>query len=449
MQDKNIDFEFCAICSLVKEHVFQCLIMPAYSPSLALRDYLKPYLRLLRAWHRKRFYALSRSLLQSRSTVLSQSGRTRLQHKQGGLTARLDKWVSTMSTFLTQLPWKDIEKRHFARLRRRQEGWSMVIHDGSDMNKRWAEKMEGLSTVRDASTGEMVNGYTFFLSIGFGKRSWDIHPIDCTLINPTDEDFTCKGDMLKAQLKKMLHYGVGIDYLHVFDREFDDEKWFTFLDQQELSWLIRLQENRKVWFRGEEHKLDSIRETLLEGGREQPDGTIINWATIDVPLPSLKKKRGKIPRRTYTLIVIKRPQFKKPMLFLISGSIRKVEEAMQWYLSYLDRWEVEDGIRFFKQALGIEVMQLMKHDKLQSLLYLQMLLMDFILREYDRGVRPIGAPLREVLQRSIKNDTRILSPYLLADHLGDTLKDDQRQCDPTLVPHVISQLSLFEAMDIF
>lgn len=92
-------------------------------------------------------------------------------------------------------------------------------------------------------------------------------------------------------------------------------------------------------------------------------------------------------------------------------------------------------------------MQLRSFNRLKYFLNLQVLLLDFLLREYDIGVRPIGAELREILQRSIVGDTRILSPYLLADHIGDDLLKHQHDRDLDLVPRESPQLSLLPSMD--
>ena len=92
-------------------------------------------------------------------------------------------------------------------------------------------------------------------------------------------------------------------------------------------------------------------------------------------------------------------------------------------------------------------MQLRTFSRLENFLNLQILLVDFLLREYDKGVRPVGSDLREILQRSIKNDTRIVSPYLLADHISETLLEDQRHSDPSLVPVSNPQLSIFPVLD--
>lgn len=421
--------------------------MPPYSSSLALRDYLRPYLRLLGAWDRQHLYDLCRGILQSRSSVLSRSGRTRLQ-REDGMRARLDNWVKRMSALLEALPWHAIHAIHRRRLRSRQGAWHLVVHDMSDIAKPFAEKLEGLTTVRDGSTGALVPGYTFCMSIGVGRALWDIHPIDAALLNPLAENFTSQNDACKEQIRNILSSGIGNDLLHVFDRGFDDEKYFHFFDGEEMAWMVRLKENRIVTFRGEEHRLDAVVETIL-GERSWSDG-MCTYGRSDIGITITHDGRGgRIPAetRTYVLVAVRRPKYARPMLLLLNGRVHDIREATRLYADYLERWEVEDCIRFLKQSLKTEQMQLRTFERLRCFLHLQVLLVDFLLREYDRGVRPPGAELREVLLRSIDGDTRILSPYLLTDRIGEQLLAGQRCADRDLVPHASLQCCLFPTMD--
>ena len=428
--------------------------MSPYSSSLALRDSLKPYLRLLGAWDRRRLYALCRSLLQARSSVLSRAARTRLQRRRRGAVvylSRVDDWVKIMSSFLEEIPWDAFRTVHWRRLRERhgERSWHLVVHDMSDIAKPFAEKLEGLSTVHDGSTGELVNGYVFCLSIGVGKESWDIHPIWTTLLNPHAKEFTSQNDAFKTQIRQMLNAEIGRDVLHVFDRGFDDEKWLDFGDSEKIAWMIRLKDNRKVTFRGEpDHAITTVAATILSE-RVLRDGDC-TYAKADIGIEVTHDADGKkiTPEmRTYALVAVKREKYVRPLLLLLNGRVKDLREAVRLYNDYLDRWEIEDCIRFGKQSLKTEQMQLRTFIRLQRFLQLQLLLWDFLLREYDKGVRPIGASLREILLRSIGGDTHILSPYLLADHIGDSLRADQRQCDPDLVPRLSPQLTLLPVMD--
>jgi len=356
-----------------------------------------------------------------------------------------------MSHFLEEIPWDAFRDVHWRRLRERQTDrpWHLVVHDMSDIAKPFAKKLEGLSTVHDGSTGELVNGYVFCLSIGVGKEPWDIHPIWTTLVNPHAQEFTSGNDLFKKQIRQMLLAGIGQDLLHVFDRGFDDEKWFHFGDREDIAWMIRLKDNRKVTFRGERnHAITTVADTLLS---ERPlhDGDC-TYARADIGIEITHDADGKkiTPEtRTYSLVAVKREKYHKPLLLLLNGRVKDLREAVHLYNDYLDRWEVEDCIRFGKQSLKTEQMQLRTFIRLERFLQLQLLLWDFLLREYDKGVRPTGADLREILLRSIEGDTRILSPYLLADHIGDSLRADQRQHDPDLVPRLSPQLALFTVMD--
>lgn len=364
------------------------------------------------------------------------------------MRARLDNWVKRMSSLIERLPWKDIEAIHWHRLLSRQGAWQLVIHDMSDIAKPFAEKLDGLSTIHDGSTGNLVHGYVFCMSIGVGRKPWDIHPIAATLLNPLAEDFTSQNDSWKDQCTRINAAGIGRDILHVYDRGFDDEKSFHFLDGESTAWMIRLKERRTVTFRGEEHLLSAVAETILSE-RTLRDGDCL-YAKTDIGITLTHDGRGEeIPPevRMYAFVAVKREKYQKPLLLLLNGRVHNLREAVKLYSDYLDRWEVEDCIRFGKQSLKTEQMQLRSFERLQHFLHLQILLWDFLLREYDKNVRPPGADLREILLRSIKGDTRIVSPYLLADHIGESLLHDQRQHDPDLAPCVSPQLSLLPVVD--
>src|SRR3990172_2597764 len=100
---------------------------------MRVRDYLKPYLRSL---------ALSGAKCQAARKVLRRKGKKKGQYHYRG---RVDNWVKRMSKLLGNLDWGKLMRCHWKRLRERQRSWHMIIHDGSDLAKYWARKMEGLS----------------------------------------------------------------------------------------------------------------------------------------------------------------------------------------------------------------------------------------------------------------------------------------------------------------
>jgi hypothetical protein len=277
------------------------------------------------------------------------------------------------------------------------------------------------------------------MSVGCGKELWDIHPIKATLLNPKDKNFESQNTSFQKHMREISSEKLGLDCLHIFDRGFDSEGWFSFLDGEGIAWMIRLKEKRNVEFRGENHALSAIAETILSE-RPLKDGDC-TYAQCDIGVTIGKEVRS------YGFVAVRREKYQKPLLLLVNWRVKNLWEAMKLYRNYLDRWEVEDTIRFLKQSLKTEQMQLRSFNRLKRFLDLQMLLVDFLFREYDAGVRPIGADLREILQHSISNDTRILSPYLLADHIGDDLLKHQHDTGLDLVPRISPQLSLLASMD--
>ena len=406
---------------------------------MRVRDYLKPYLRSLALSGAKcqarQLLELSKGLLQSKKAILSQAARKVLRRKgkkkgQYHYRGRVDNWVKRMSKLLGNLDWGKLMRCHWKRLRERQRSWHMIIHDGSDLAKYWARKMEGLSQVRDGSRGEIVRGYSFHGSVGIGKEAWDIHPIDIRMVDPTGKDFTCSADVMRDQIKEMLSYGIGLEQLHVFDRGYDDQKEFAFLDDQGLDWLIRMRKNRNVIYRNERgHNIRLVAESMLEDSAKSRNGIRYAyhavWIELDVDGEGRKVKTY---LKRYTLVVIDHPKYPNPMMLMTNVPVESLEGAVEMYLNYLDRWEVEDYYRFFKQTLDVETMRLMKFRKLSGFLRLLMLLSDFTLREYHKSQDPLSSSgLWEILQSSYvpAEETLIMSPYVVTQAVSELLQEEQ------------------------
>lgn len=427
---------------------------------MKVRDYLKPYLRSL-AKDGKEHQAgllleLSKGLLQSRKAILSQAARKVLRRKgkkkgQYWYRGRVDNWVKRMSNFLGDIKWERLICLHWKRLRYRQSSWHMIVHDGGDIAKYWARKMEALSMVHDGSRSEIVHGYSFHGSVGVGKTDWDISPIDIRMVDPTSEDFTCYADIMRDQIREMVLHGIGLEQLHVFDRGYDDQREFAFLDGQGLDWLIRVRKNRNVTYRDERgHNIKLVAESMLEDASESKDGIRYAHHPVLVKLDvDSEGKKVKPYFKQYTLIVIDHPKYQNPMMLMTNVSVDSLEGAVEMYLDYLDRWEVEDYYRFFKQTLDVETMQLMEFHKLGSFLRLLMILSDFTLREYHKCSDPLGGSLWESIKTSYvpKEDTLIMSPYIVTRVISDFLREEHHygfsgKTGPKLFPRPVQQLSL-------
>lgn len=395
--------------------------MPRYHPASALRDHLKPFLRCLGTWQARRLLEVSLGMLQSGSSVLSEGCRSVSDD-----TVR--RWVQKASLLLETLPWQDLIARHAERLRGRQKKWKLIVHDTSALPKPWAEKMEGLSTVHDGCTGELTNGYALCVSVGVGKETWDLHPLRMTLINPKAPLFRSQNQSIQEHVRSIVDAGIGTDLLHVYDRGFDDGKWFHFGDEEQMAWMIRLKDNRTVLFRGEEHRLETVAQTMLAERPTVRDG--IRFAKTDIGVTITHDAAGRKiepERRTYALVVVQRPQYLSPMLLLLNGRVHNWQEAVAAYTDYLDRFEVEHTIRLLKQTLHPSQVQLMTCQRIQGLLHLQTILLDFLLREHEKGRDPFGQGLWEVLQQRYVHDreTLTLSPYVVARAVRDLLREDR------------------------
>lgn len=418
-----------------------------YHPASALRDDLKPFLRLLSTWQSRRLLDVATGMLQTGASILSEGCRA---VKGGSITT----WVWKASQLLETLPWDALLSRHAHRLRQRQREWRLIVHDTTALPKPWAEKMEGLSTVYDGCRGELTNGYTLCVSVGVGSGAWDLHPLRTTLINPRAKGFRSQNISLQQHVQAVTDAGIGQDLLHVYDRGFDDEKWFRFGDGERMAWMVRLKENRHVLFRGEQHPLDLVAQTMLSERTAVRDG--IAYAKADIGVTITRDAEGKkiAPEtRVYALIVVKRPQHISPMLLLLNGRVHDWKEAVRSYSDYLERFEVEHCVRLFKQTLHPAQVQMMTCDRIQGLLHLQTILLDFLLREYERGRNPFGGGLWEILRERYvhEDETLTLSPYVVARALRELSVEDRLRAPAHLaraLPSPSLQLSLFTPAEL-
>ena len=115
-------------------------------------------------------------------------------------------------------------------------------------------------------------------------------------------------------------------------------------------------------------------------------------------------------------------------MLLTNASVDHLNGAVEMYLNYLNRWEVEDYFRFLKQCFAMELMQLMKLRKLQSFLRLLMVLSDFVLREYHKGIDPLGGGLYEIIRAGYVHSAETLkeSPYIVSKAIADVIHEEQR-----------------------
>jgi len=262
-----------------------------------------------------------------------------------------------------------------------------IILDLSDLAKPLAKKMDYLATVRDGSTGALVNGYWLVELYASLSRK---NPVPVLLEPFSHEEPYSPGQnpVVLAAVHKIFELTHKRGVL-VVDRGFDG--WVMFEDWLDNSYRFVA---RLV---GERHLLRFL------GGSEP--SAVGQWVAIrarqlaeQVPTPyrfdKLIKRRGKpairitqigwtkvrLPGRdeVLTLVVSRLAGQDKPVMLLTNLPVEHLKDAKRIVRFYLRRWECEEAIRFLKSHVHLEKIRTFRWSAIRRLVLLAVLVMLYL-----------------------------------------------------------------------
>ena len=262
-----------------------------------------------------------------------------------------------------------------------------IILDLSDIAKPFAKKMDYLATVRDGSTGELVNGYWLVeLCASLSRKN----PVPVLLEPFSHEEPYSPGQnpVVLAAVHKIFELTDKRGVL-VIARGFDG--WVMFEDwlDHKYRFVARLV--------GKRHLL------RFYGSFEQPDTG--QWIPIraeqlaeQTPTPhrfnKLIKRHGKaafritqigwvkvrLPGRDeeLTLVVSRLAGHDKPMMLLTNLPVENLKDAKRVLRFYVRRWECEEAIRFLKSQVNLEKIRTFRWSAIRRLVLLAILVMVYL-----------------------------------------------------------------------
>ena len=262
-----------------------------------------------------------------------------------------------------------------------------IILDLSDIAKPLAKKMDYLATVRDGSTGKLVNGYWLVELYASLSRK---NPVPVLLEPFSHEEPYSPGQnpVVLAAVHKIFKLTDKRGVL-VVDRGFDG--WVMFEDwlDNKYRFVARLV--------GERHLLRFL------GGSEQSEAgqrvpIRAQQLAEQTPTPhrfhKLIKRHGKpalritqigwvkvrLPGRDedLTLIVSRLAGKDKPMMLLTNLPVENLADAKRVLRFYIRRWECEEGIRFLKSQVNLEKIRTFRWSAIRRLVLLAVLVMIYL-----------------------------------------------------------------------
>ncbi len=274
------------------------------------------------------------------------------------------------------------------------EVWLPFVHDDtpiildlSDIAKPLAKKMDYLATIRDGSTGELVNGYWLVELYASLSRK---NPVPVLLEPFSHQEPYSPGQnpVVLAAVDKIFELTNKRGVL-VVDRGFDG--WVMFED-----WL-----NKKYRFVA---RLVGTRHLLCSFGCSG-QSEARQWVPIQArqlaeqtPTPhrfhKLVKRHGKpalritqigwvkvrLPGREedLTLVVSRLAGNDKPMMLLTNLPVEDLADAKRVLRFYIRRWECEEGIRFLKSQVNLETIRTFRWSAICRLVLLAVLVMIYL-----------------------------------------------------------------------
>ena len=186
--------------------------------------------------NRKFVLNLIYGLICSSSSYLSEIARSLKEN------ITLKKTIERLSNNLTNF---DKEKRDYVwnnyvdKIKDKIDDNTVFCFDPGDLGKKNSKKLENLDLIKDGSTGEYINGYKMIEVAALTRREKLPIPVYSSLYSTKDEDFISENDECLTALK-YIRNKFGNMGIYALDRGFDDEKYFKYFSNNDLSFVIRM-----------------------------------------------------------------------------------------------------------------------------------------------------------------------------------------------------------------
>lgn len=240
---------------------------------------------------------------------------------------------SSSSRFLKKL---DLNDRDFIPLVHRMFGnkkLNLVIDDGT-ISKRYAQEIEGISSMVDQSTKTFTNGYKIVAAgLTDGKYFLPI-AIEQWIAEFIMQDGYLKITQLAEKLiLRVLELGISIAYF-VMDGLYFSIEFIKFLDDRNLKFIMKAKTTTAVLYNGQRMQLQDCPDLRLNSNQNQKK-ILAEW-------------NGKM----WYFIAVKRSGKRGPKIIYLIANFKT--KSKLYAKIYDSRWKIEKFFRTGKQSLGLQ-----------------------------------------------------------------------------------------------
>jgi hypothetical protein len=274
------------------------------------------------------------------------------------------------------------------------EVWLPFVHDDtpiildlSDIAKPLAKKMDYLATIRDGSTGKLVNGYWLVELYASLSRK---NPVPVLLEPFSHQEPYSPGQnpVVLAAVHKIFELTNKRGVL-VVDRGFDG--WVMFEDwlDNKYRFVARLVGKRHLlrFYGGSEQS--GILQRMPVRAQQLAEQTptphrfyklVKRHGKPALRITQIGRVKVRLPGREeeLTLVVSRLAGNDKPMMLLTNLPVKNLADAKRVLRFYIRRWECEEGIRFLKNQANLEKIRTFRWSAIRRLVLLTVLVMTYL-----------------------------------------------------------------------
>lgn len=256
-----------------------------------------------------------------------------------------------------------------------------IILDLSDIAKPFSRQMDYLATVRDGSTGELVNGY-WLVELYASVNHNNPVPVLLEPFSHNEPKSAGQNPVVCEAVQRLFELTANRGVL-VADRGFDARRLLDDWLDNKYRFVVRLIGKRhlmrstgiKQWIAVQSRMLAEQLPTphhwhkvVKRRGKPKLVFGQVGWVTVRLP--------GR--DENLTMVVSRLAGLDKPMMLLTNVPVENLEDAIRVLRYYIRRWECEQAIRFLKNQVKLERIRTFRWNAIRRLVLLAVLVMLYL-----------------------------------------------------------------------
>ena len=241
---------------------------------------------------------------------------------------------------------------------------AVVLFDDSDINKEYSRKLEDLDRVIDGSSldKKIVNGYHICEATMITKEEKQPISIYSKIYSCKSKDFVSKSKYTYESIKEVER--ITESFTGVFDRGYDDNKIMDYMSKGKRKFVIRLNEDRTLLFKGKKKSVEEVSKT-----RKGKISMKLMFDDNEETEVMLSYTRAVLPynKKEYSLVIVYGLNEENPMKILTNIKINEKEDAIKIIRLYFSRWRIEEHFRGKKQEYDFENMRVRTLESMNNL----------------------------------------------------------------------------------